>query len=110
MYFQAAATVKSSNFVIVSKQCPYDGDFKCNDTGVCLRSTDVCDGYSECQRRFGSDSDYDEQDCGMYMYVVDQCVEITARLIIHKLKSTISIDAYYTICMVVSYSRGLEMM
>ena len=49
----------------VSRPCPYDGDFKCNDTGVCLRSTDVCNGYSECQYRYGSDSDYDEQNCGM---------------------------------------------
>ena len=53
--------------VAVSKPCPYDGDFKCNDTGVCLRSTDVCDGYSECQNRYRSDSDYDEHNCGMFV-------------------------------------------
>ena len=56
----------ASYFFVVSKPCPYDGDFKCNDTGVCIRSTDVCDGYSECQSRYRSDSDYDEQNCGMY--------------------------------------------
>ena len=50
----------------VSKQCHYDGSFKCNDTGVCLRPSDRCDGYSECQRLYGSDSDYDEQNCGMH--------------------------------------------
>ena len=53
--------------VTVSKPCPYDGDFKCNDTGLCLRSIDVCDGYSDCEYSYGSDSDYDEQNCGKHI-------------------------------------------
>lgn len=53
-------------FFTVSKPCLYDGDFKCNDTGVCLSSYRVCNGYSECQGYYGSNSDYDEQNCGMY--------------------------------------------
>ena len=52
------------NFV-VSRRCPYDSDFKCNDTGICLRGYDRCDGYSECFYSRGSLSDYDEQNCGM---------------------------------------------
>ncbi|XP_065894299.1 sortilin-related receptor-like isoform X2 [Dysidea avara] len=47
----------------MTKPCPYYGDFKCNDTGVCLRYYDRCDGYSECQNHHGSNSDYDEQNC-----------------------------------------------
>jgi len=45
----------------VSRSCPYDGDFKCND-GKCLRSTSVCNGYSSCQ------NEEDEQNCGDYIH------------------------------------------
>ena len=40
----------------MQRLCPYDGDFKCSD-GECLRSSLVCDGYSQCQ------SEEDEQNC-----------------------------------------------
>ena len=43
---------------LVQRSCPYDGDFKCSD-GRCLRSSRVCNGYSDCE------SGSDEQDCGM---------------------------------------------
>jgi len=48
---------------IVTKPCPFYGDFKCNDTGICLRLNYECDGYSQCLR-LGSDLDYDEHNCG----------------------------------------------
>ena len=43
---------------LVTGDCPFDGDFKCNDTGLCLRSHNVCDGFSTC--RHGGD----EENCG----------------------------------------------
>ena len=44
-------------FALVNRLCPFDGDFKCNN-GRCLRSYDVCNGYSNCQ------SGEDEENCG----------------------------------------------
>ena len=45
-------------YTVVTEACPFDGDIKCNDTGICHRSTVTCNGYSTC--RYGTD----EEDCG----------------------------------------------
>lgn len=37
--------------------CPYDGDYRCPRSGVCIRNYQVCDGTSQC--RHGED----EQNC-----------------------------------------------
>ena len=50
---------------LVTTGCPFDGDFQCNTTGRCLRSTRICNGNSNC--RYGDD----EENCGkniMYTY------------------------------------------
>ena len=46
-------------YVIVTKECPIHGDFKCNDTGKCVRSHRICVGSSSCND--GSD----QENCGM---------------------------------------------
>ena len=33
---------------LVTVACPFDGDVKCNDTGRCLRSRIICNGFSTC--------------------------------------------------------------
>ena len=39
--------------------CPYDGDYRCPRSGVCIRSYQVCDGITQC--RYGED----EENCSM---------------------------------------------
>ena len=46
------------------KRCPYDGDFRCNRTGNCIRSYQVCNGHANC--RDGSD----EENCGMCSKII----------------------------------------
>jgi len=41
----------------IQRKCPYDGDFKCKDSGRCMRARFVCNG-----RNFCSDGS-DEQNC-----------------------------------------------
>jgi len=48
----------------VNKPCPYNGDFKCNDTGNCLRSTAVCDGFPHCT------NGADELNCGKICIII----------------------------------------
>ena len=45
--------------ILVTGECPFDADVKCNGTGRCLRSPNICDGYSSCT--YGDD----EENCGM---------------------------------------------
>ena len=49
-------------YSLVYRSCPYDGDFKCSE-GKCLRSSQVCNGYTNCQ------SGEDEQNCGNLLIV-----------------------------------------
>ena len=42
--------------------CPYDTDFRCHQTGVCVRYYEVCDGYSHCLHG------EDEENCSMYIH------------------------------------------
>ena len=53
----------------VSRSCPYNGDFKCND-GRCLRSSAVCDGYDHCE------SGEDEEDCGKLIILCVAMIDI----------------------------------
>ena len=50
-------------YTLVTGRCPFDSDVKCNDTGRCLRSNYICDGYSHC--RYGND----EENCGNEYYI-----------------------------------------
>jgi len=49
---------------IVHKPCPYGGDIKCNDTGVCIRSYDVCNGYANCN------NGTDEENCSKCIIII----------------------------------------
>lgn len=40
--------------------CPYDGDYRCPLSGICIRSYQVCDGNRDCPNR------EDEQNCSMF--------------------------------------------
>ena len=52
------------NFVLVgSMSCPYDEDFRCPLSGICIRSYELCDGYSDCPDR------EDEQNCSTYVCI-----------------------------------------
>ena len=53
---------------LVTGGCPYDGDVKCNDTGRCIRSYRVCNGYSSC--RYGND----EENCGKNISKFINCI------------------------------------
>lgn len=33
---------------IVFKDCPFPGDVKCQDNGICIHSDMVCDGANDC--------------------------------------------------------------
>ena len=45
-------------YTLVARNCPFDFDVKCNDTGRCYSSGSICDGYPHC--RYGND----EENCG----------------------------------------------
>ena len=45
-------------YVGMKQECPYNDDFKCKTSGVCIRSQYVCNGQNNCHD--GSD----EQNCG----------------------------------------------
>ena len=45
-------------FILVTTVCPYVGDVKCSDTGVCLRSNYACNRYPSCN------NGDDEANCG----------------------------------------------
>ena len=42
--------------------CPYEGDYRCPLSGICIRSYEVCDGSYQCY--FNGD---DEQNCSMLL-------------------------------------------
>ena len=46
-------------YIGMKQECPYNDDFKCRTSGVCIRSQYVCNGQNNCND--GSD----EQNCGM---------------------------------------------
>ena len=49
-------------YITGTVSCPYDTDFRCPQSGVCIRYYDVCDGYSQCNHG------EDEQNCSMYIH------------------------------------------
>ena len=51
-------------YILVTGACPFDGDFKCNYTGTCYRSNEICNGYYVCSN--GEDKAY----CGNEYYVL----------------------------------------
>ena len=49
----------SIDVIGMEQKCPYNDDFKCKTSGVCIRSQYVCNGQINCND--GSD----EENCGM---------------------------------------------
>ena len=45
-------------YTLVNRECPFDDDVKCNDTGRCYTSNHRCNGYLNCR------SGNDEENCG----------------------------------------------
>lgn len=51
---------KLSIYIVgMEQKCPYNDDFRCKTSGVCIRAQYVCNGQSNCND--GSD----EENCGM---------------------------------------------
>ena len=42
--------------------CPYDEDYRCPQSGICIRSYKICDGYSDCP------NGEDEQNCSKSIF------------------------------------------
>ena len=47
-------------YPVGTMSCPYDDDFRCPLSGICIRSYKICDGYSDC--RYSED----EENCSKY--------------------------------------------
>ena len=47
-------------YPVATMPCPYDDDFRCPRSGICVRSYKICDGYSDCPYS------EDEENCSKY--------------------------------------------
>lgn len=52
----------------------YTGDYVCHDTGMCIRSNKVCDGYYDCNSR------QDEANCSGFTVVTQSLTLICVAL------------------------------
>ena len=51
-----------SYILIGTMSCPYDEDYRCPQSGICIRSYEICDGYLDCP------NGEDEQNCSKYIF------------------------------------------